>query len=102
MKDVGPVLTGIGTLLLSAVVGYYVHTMDKQKQALDAQKTAIEETNLRLKLLRLSIKTPANRDCPITLAAYAEFAAFVAPAADGSADPTISTQCSHLRDSCHR
>ena len=71
MKDVGPVLTGIGTLLLSAVSAYYVHTMDKQKQALDAEKAAIEATNLHLKAVEAFDQDPTKREiAAITLAAY--------------------------------
>ena len=95
MKDTGPVLTGIGTLLLSAVSFYYVHTMDEQKQALDREKTATEETNLRLKALEaFDNNDPSKQEiAAITLAAYGKSSLpSLRLLLGGSVDPAISTK----------
>jgi hypothetical protein len=95
MKDIGPVLTGIGTLLLSAVSFYYVHTMDEQKQALDREKTATEETNLRLKALEaFDNEDPSKQEiAAITLAAYGKNSLpSLRLLLGGSVDPAISTK----------
>jgi hypothetical protein len=73
LKDLGPVITGVGTLIFSIVSWRYLHTLDVEHAALEKGKVEAAEAELRQKAAaRYFGKDDEKKSGPMILAGYDE------------------------------